>query len=254
MQHERVEHQRMDHPRIEREHVIDGYLAGRLAPAEEQAFEEHLLECPGCLEEVRWGEDFRASLQGAAAQDVVRITVLPGVLMRALRSRAGRWAALAALGLLLLFPGWLLYRQASLEREIETVRADRQTLEARLQQLAGPRGNARLVPLAVTRGSQDETTVEVHTADEPGWLVLSVELPAVEYPRYRVTLLSETGERLWQGEDLQPSLYDSLLLTVHSDFLAPGEYRLRLEGVNAEGTASPAGQVPFLVTSPSSDP
>lgn len=242
-----MEHERMEHPRIEREHLLEAYLTGRLAPAEEQAFEEHLLDCSACLDEVRWAEGFRAALQRAAAEDAVRTAMLPGLVVRALRSRGGRWAAVAALGLLMLLPGWLLYRGASLERELEMARADRGALEARVQRLAGPHGDARLVPLGVTRGGEDETAVEVPTGAEPGWLVLSVELPAVEYPRYRVTLVSETGEPLWRGEDLQPGVYDSLLVTVHSDFLPPGEYRLRLEGIEPDGTSSPAGWVRFRI-------
>lgn len=247
MQHEGTDHEGMDHPRIEREHVLEGYLTGRLAPAEEQAFEEHLLDCSVCLDEVRWAEGFRAALQRAAAEDAVRTAMLPGLVVRALRSRGGRWAAVAALGLLMLLPGWLLYRGASLERELELARADRGALEARVQRLAGPHGDARLVPLGVTRGGEDETAVEVRTGAEPGWLVLSVELSAVEYPRYRVTLVSETGEPLWRGEDLQPGVYDSLLVTVHSDFLPPGEYRLRLEGIEPDGNPSPAGWVRFRI-------
>jgi len=247
MQHQGIEHERMEHPRIEREHVLEAYLTGRLAPAEEQAFEEHLLECSACLDEVRWAEDFRAALQREAVEDAVRTAMLPGLVVRALRSRGGRWAAVAVLALLMLWPGWLLYRGASLERELEMARADRQDLEARVQRLAGPHGDARLVPLGVTRGGEDETTVEVPTGGEPGWLVLSVELPAVDYPRYRVTLVSETGEPLWRGEDLQPGVYDSLLVTVRSDFLPPGEYRLRLEGIEPGGTSIPAGRVRFRI-------
>jgi hypothetical protein len=130
--------------------------------------------------------------------------------------------------------------QAELARE-------RQTGEQRaasLQRLLSPQGNPLFVTLGLVRGG--ESTAEVRLPAEPGWIVLSLELPAVDHPAYRATLRNAAGAVLWQGNRLEPSLYDSLLVTVPSTFLEPGTYRLSVEGL-AGNRAEPVGDVPLRV-------
>jgi hypothetical protein len=109
--------------------MIDRYLSGKLSEDDASLFEEHLLECPTCLEQVRWAEDFQEAVQSAAAQEQAtqaQITaVQAGVLAWLVRrSQTQRRALLLAASLLIAAPpAWLLWRQDGLERELALAQA-----------------------------------------------------------------------------------------------------------------------------------
>jgi hypothetical protein len=77
-------------------------------------------------------------------------------------------------------------------------------------------------------------------------VLLSLELPTVTAGRYRVTLRDAAGKVLWRGDDLEPNLYDSLMIALPSSYLAPGSYRITVEALSAAG-AEPAGEIKFRV-------
>lgn len=129
----------MDHQEIQRSDMIDRYLAGRITEEEASRFEEHLLECPGCLEQVRWAEDFQDAVRAAATREQAQaaLAVQAGLLRWLVRrSQAERRALLLAASLLVAAPpAWLLWRQGDLERELSLaqaaqVRAEQQVREA----------------------------------------------------------------------------------------------------------------------------
>ena len=62
----------------------------------------------------------------------------------------------------------------------------------------------------------------------------------------RIQRLAPDGTVLWTGDDLEPNLYDTLLIALPSSFLAPGSYRITVEGLSAAG-AEPAGEMEFRV-------
>jgi hypothetical protein len=277
----------VDHQRIRDEHVIDRYLAGEL-PAEEQAlFEQHLFECPACFEEVRAAEDLRDSLRAAAAEDMATAVAVAS-LGRAgwlARHRRMLWAALVLVALLP--SAFLLARQIRLESRLEQalaaaeaartpppqatpgpseeereVRAERDRLAAELtrerqarEDLAGRlagmtqlQASTLLVPLGLVREGTGGSA-DIRLGREPGWIVLSLEPPAGPAP-HRVTLLTDGGRTLWRGDRVEPSLYDTLLVTVHSSLLPPGRYRVRLEPLPPPGGSAAAGEIPFRVLPP----
>jgi len=51
----------MAHDEAIRSQAAERYVAGELAPAERDAFEEHFFDCPECAEEVRWELVFAAN-------------------------------------------------------------------------------------------------------------------------------------------------------------------------------------------------
>jgi hypothetical protein len=67
---------------------------------------------------------------------------------------------------------------------------------------------------------------------EPGWIVLSCELPDPTIDSYRARLVDPRGKDLWQGE-LRRNASDTLTLAIHSSQLAPGSYRLVFQGLPA---------------------
>lgn len=280
----------MDHTRIEAEDIPERYLLGRLSPAEEESFEEHLLECRECRERVQWQEDFRDSLKVVAAEEAVqtREAMQLGVFAwLAHRTRAQRWALLlAGLAVLALPYAWLFRRQEQLreqiartpppveatpqavpadpaleiaaareqlarerrrlESELATEKTARESLARQLARLTRPQVNTALFSLGLVRSAEAAAANRVELGSDPEWIVLSLELPAVEHTTYRATLVDAGGATLWQGDGLEPTASDTLTISLYSTLLEPGDYTLRLEGVQG-GRVAPAGAIPFRV-------
>src|SRR5689334_5990764 len=66
------------------------------------------------------------------------------------------------------------------------------------------------------------------------------------FETYRVTL-AKAGATVYRQYGLKPNALEAVMITVPSSFFAPGEYRLWLEGVKADGTAAEIGGYPFRV-------
>jgi hypothetical protein len=280
----------VDHQRIRDEHLIDRYVAGELQGEEQDLFEQHLFDCPACFEEVRVGEDFRDTLRAAAAEDVAKAAAVVSLGRAGwlARNRWALGAALVLIALLP--SAFLLWRQARLESHLEQamaaaeaartpqpqggaglseeereVRAERDRLAAELnrerqarEELAGRiteltqlQATTLLVPLGLVREGTGEPAdaADIRLGRQPGWIVLSIDPPAGPAP-HRVTLLTDDGRALWRGDRVEPSLYDTLLVTVHSSLLPPGRYRARLEALPLSGRSGPAGEIPFRVLPP----
>src|SRR5215203_5306218 len=208
----------MDHRRIEEQNIAELYVTGRLSPEDEEIYESHLMECSECRESVGWVDDFRTSIRAVAAEDAARASVPLGFLAWASkRTRAG--LLMAALLTVAALPVWLQADRSRLARELtearseaerpaapapaapETVPAapDSSALERlaeenrplaeqlrdsreQLAQVDEPQINTPIVSLGVVRGESDGT-VELGPNPEP--ILLSLELPQVEYDTYR---------------------------------------------------------------------
>ncbi len=243
----------MDHPRIDEEQILDRYLVGRLSAEEEALFEEHLFECADCLEKVRWGEELRRGLRVVAAQEAgqaaARATAFVGLLAWLRRRRPARLAGLALLGLTLVLalvalPAILLRQRL----ELRQLREATQKASAPSGALTRPVSDLLVVSLGVVRGA-GSGEVKLRLDSTKAAVLLSLELETVDAARYRVTLSDEAGHVLWRGEDLEPNLYDTLLVALPSTFLAPGRYRITVEGLTAGGV-EPAGEVRLRVMPP----
>ena len=222
----------MEHPRIDDDKMVDRYLAGELSAEDEARFEEHLFECEGCLEKVQWGEELRRGLQAVAAEDAARATVSLGLLAR-LRSRPAQLTGLAALALAFVGLAFVvLWQQAELVR----ARADAGFTQ--------PVDDFLVVSLGVVRDAGGER-VEIRPDPNTEAVLLSLELQTVDADRYRVTLHG-ADEVLWIGEDLEPNLYDTLLVALPSAFLLPKDYRITVDALSASGV-EPAGEMELRV-------
>jgi Putative zinc-finger len=118
----------MDHHWIDEQGVAEAYVLGRLAPAEETSFEEHLLTCGDCRERVTWAEELHGSLRAMAAQERVRggqLGLLAGLAWFARRGHAARLglAAGVVLALAAALVSGLLFEEARLRRRAPTAAA-----------------------------------------------------------------------------------------------------------------------------------
>lgn len=275
----------MNHRRIEEQNIAELYVTGRLSPEDEETFESHLLECSECRESVGWADDLRTSIRAVAAEDAARASAQLGFLAwvsrRTRTSRAG--LLMAALLAVAALPAWLQADRSRLARELTEARSeariaaerpaapqpapapaapapDNAKLESltaenerlaeqvrdvseRLAQASEPRINTPIVSLGRVRGDSDPT---VPLGPSPEALLLTLDLPQVDYDLYRVTLLDGKNKTLWQKDGLVPTANETLTILFPSERLKAGtSYRFRIEGTEPGGKAVDVGDIPF---------
>lgn len=258
----------MDHTTIDTENVAERYVTGRLSPEEAALFEEHYLDCPACCARVEAAERLQRGLRRLAEDAAVRA---PETFRW---SRSPRLAlAAAALLAVALVPAWLELREvrslrsdlarartarastdrlAAVEGELQRTRSDLKAESQRRAALAReveagrrPQTNLPVLSLAPVRGGAPVRTLTL--PKEPGWVALWVEPGDTNYPAYRATLANEGGATVFQSSGLKLNDLGALLIAVHSTSLAPGAYRLEVEGLPKAGTPVSVGRFPLRV-------
>jgi hypothetical protein len=201
----------MDRKKIQDEQIVERYLAGKLALAEEQAFEEAYLADPGLLEEVKLAERLREGL--ADLPDPQR-AALPAQRPRWLdvagSPRYGIAASLVAAAALL--ASAVLYFQGSGLGAATGV---------------GGANPMRVVPLVSVRGAGDANAIAAPKSDE--WTVLLLDPGFADYDRYRAVLV-RGGEEVLRVDGLSPTYENMLAVGLPARVLEPGRYEIRLEG------------------------
>ena len=130
-----------------------------------------------------------------------------------------------------------------LEDELNRERSARAGLEKDLAQARQPQANTPILSLSPERSvGEAEPTQQVRLT--PGWIVLSLDLDAPAYERYRVTLLKGTKE-IWRGGGLEPNAQDSLVVSLPTALLEPGDYAVRVEGTPNGGRPAPVARFTF---------
>lgn len=239
---------RMDHQIIEQGNVAERYVTGKLSAEEVALFEEHYLDCQACIDRVEDAERLHRGLQRVAAEEaaksaaVRRLGVL-SVLAPLIRSRQGALGMTLLLALVALPAALGLWQLGRLRHELAAVQGD--LLAARQPQV-----NTAIIALSPFRSSALEPgpAYLIQLPAEPGWFVLSLEPGGSTYSAYRATLLAAGETALWQRSALKIDELGTLNLSLHSTFLSPGDYLLRLEGLPAgSGQAVPVARFPLRV-------
>ncbi len=249
----------MDHQSIDAGNIAERYVTGRLAPEEAAAFEEHYLDCPSCCSRVEAAERLQRGLRRLAEQAAVRA---PG---------ASRWSrsprlALAAAALLAvaLVPAWMELREVQrlrsdlaqtkaekgsvdrLNGELQQTRRDLAALHSEIAADRQPQASIPVVPLTPVRGGEGPART-LKLPQKPGWVALWVEPGDADFPAYRATLRKNEGAVVLQASGLRLNDLGALLITVHSTALAPGGYRLDLDGLPQAGAPVPVGRFPLRI-------
>lgn len=249
----------MDHPTIDAGNIAERYVTGRLPSEEAARFEEHYLDCPACCARVEAAERLQRGLRRLAEEAAVRAPGAPR------RSRSPRLAlAAAALLAVALLPAWMEHREIrSLRSDLARTQGDqgsadrlkgeleqtRRDLAALHQEIAADRQPQTALPvLALTpvRGGEGPVRT-LKLPAKPGWVALWVEPGDTGYPAYRATLRSAQGAAVFQASPLALNDLGALLVTVHSTALAPGAYRLDLDGLPRAGAPVPVGRYPLRI-------
>jgi hypothetical protein len=270
----------MDHAYIESNGLVELYHRGLLPPDEEARFEEHFVDCPRCTEQLELARGFQRGLKAMAAEDAARTVMGAGLFAwLARRGRLAQWGtALAVLLVAAALPVlWLLAGGRSERREQEArlaaERHTRQELEHRLTEsenrrsaerrdleaklaakppeaprgLAGPLVNTPVFLLAAVR-SNDARPVTIDPSRTGDALALAVDLgEGLRFDTYRATITKPDGGKVFEKAGLKPNALETLMITFPSTFFAPGDYRLRVEGVKPDGSAAEVGGYAFRV-------
>lgn len=255
----------MDHDYIEEHGLIDLYHRDQLPPGDEARFEEHFVGCPECQERLEMARGFQRGLKTMVAEEVVQASLLSWLARR-------KGLALAALLLVAGLPvlGYLAasrepedpvwqQRYESAQRSADDLRGKLEESERlrREQQVAQvestpkpeePRPTSSPAPLVNTpvflltavRGEGETVVID---REEKGYFSLAVD--AGDDPRFESYRVTITGARGFREAGLKPNALEALLLTFPADYFPPGEYRLVVEGVTPDGTASELGGYPF---------
>jgi hypothetical protein len=272
----------MDHDYIANNGLVERYHQGSLPPDEEARFEEHFLGCPECTEQVELARGFQRGLKAMVAEDVAQAAVMQAGLFAwlARRGRLAQWGLAAAL-LVLVVLGVLpvlRFRKESeslrqtvaalhergnaqernaedLQKRLADSEALRRELESKLAQgqppeapqgVAASVANLSVALLTAVRGpGEPATTIDL---SKTGDLVALAVDPGADarFETYRVTL-TRAGATVFQKSGLKPNALEAVMIAFPATFFTPGEYRLRLEGVKADGTAAEIGGYPFRV-------
>ena len=272
----------MDHAYIETNGLVERYHQGLLPPEEEARFEEHFVECPACMEQLELARGFRKGLKTLAAEDAARAVVSAGLFAwLARRGRLAQWGvALAFLAVAALPALWLLAGGQGERREwrarLDAQRRSNQELEHRLDEsesrrsaerreleekiaqvkppeaprgLANPLVNTPVFLLSALR-SDDGKPATIDPARAGDALALAVDVGAdLRFASYRATITKAGGGTVFRQSGLKPNALEALMITFPTSFFAPGDYRLRVEGVKPDGSAAEIGGYPFRVAS-----
>ena len=244
----------MDHSTIDAASIAERYVTGRLAPEEAAAFEEHYLDCPDCCARVEAAERLQRGLRRLAEQAAA------GAPVSRPWNRSPRLAlAAAALLAVALAPAWMEHREiASLRSDLARTKVEqgsadrlkgelqqaRRDLEARDREIAAarqPQVNLPVVPLTPVRGGEGPVRT-VKLPAKLGWVGLWVEPGDAGFPAYRATLRKNEGAVVLQASGLTLNDLGALLVTIHSTSLAPGAYRLEVEGLPRSGAPVSVGR------------
>jgi hypothetical protein len=117
--------------------------------------------------------------------------------------------------------------------------------------LAAPLTNTPVFLLSLLRGDEGKPAA-IDLARTGDALVLAVDVGAgagAGFPSYRATILRglRGSDTVFRQGGLKPNSLEALMITFPASFFAPGDYRLKIEGIAADGTASAVGEYGFQV-------
>jgi len=204
----------------------------------------------------------------AGIAGIAGIAALPGawLAMRTARDSERTAAALAASRQSL---AGERARAAGLARQLAAQGEERQRLAGQLATIQGTaQGPARPqaapwnevlfnTPVFLLRTFREEPQepLTIDLAKTGGALTLAIDAPAdPRFASYHVLLTGAGDRKLFERDGLKPNALEALLLTFPPRFFPPGDYRLKLSGIAADGAPSLLGSYPLRVLGESRRP
>lgn len=118
--------------------------------------------------------------------------------------------------------------------------------------LAAPLTNTPVFLLSLLRGDEGKPAA-IDLSRTGDALALAVDVGAgagAGFPSYRATILRglRGDDTVFRQAGLKPNALEALMITFPASFFAPGDYRLKIEGIGADGAASAVGEYGFRVS------
>jgi putative zinc finger protein len=252
----------MDHAYIQEHQIVSQYLMGKLQPADRVQFEDHLVDCPQCLDETELTDDFRRALRNLMSQRESRISARTGLAtwLAGFQRREIVLSAAAVLIVATLISFFVVGQKRRFERELDQARLDSSTWERRYNDEHQARTNAEsqlretpadaapLFTLNLTRSANlntDAPSNAISIPREAKLIILSLELQNdPEFQSYRATLTDAAGNRVWGSDRIIPPSSAALALILPASVIPAGKYVLSVEGQRA-GQYSVVGNYSF---------
>jgi|HigsolmetaAR201D_1030396.scaffolds.fasta_scaffold14704_2 hypothetical protein len=255
----------MDRNYIEREHIVDRYLAGELTVREAREFEKYCLEHPQFLNSLPIPVRLKARLSRRPLEDS-ETGIFPAIpsstTHAALRAAeegfdddeddeepepsAGRVVAGGAnrfvvfgliFALIAAIAGLIAYavQAGKLANELDDVKRQSQSL-----QMQAP-GSVQTYRLKLSRNKPSSPTVSIGWPNPPQFMDLHVDVTEGRYTTFQITIDKADGTRVMQIRRISRDSNKELRLALNSSAFGPGNYLLRFDGYNWRGQTEEIG-------------
>ncbi len=225
------------------------YREGTLAAGEVERLQDHLARCRLCAGLVLDLEDFREPVE-PPAEGVTELATATA--LRAMKTRLSEgehhrrrprppsfayWQSAIAAA--------LVFAVVGLSAWVARLQGTTGDLRRSLAELAGPGIN---VPIAYldppARRDPAAATLEIGRAR---FVLVLTPTPPRMARSFEVEILDTGGRELWRGAGLETSEHGTLRLLMSSEVLPPGEYQLRIWGIDG-GERLAAGEYSLSLT------
>ena len=198
---------------IVEEELIDEYIAGRLSADERKAFESYFMNSPERQEQFRIANALRVYIgetkETESSTEVKRRWPLAAM-------------SLAAAALVIVALVWLA---VSLK----------------------PGGTGKSLSIVLTPGGQTReggTVQQITIPPDTDTLELDLKLSRNDFQKYRSTLLNSDGGTVQINDNLSGP---TLRVPVRTQHIPPGDYQLKVDGLNPDGTFESADSYRFTI-------
>jgi hypothetical protein len=222
----------MNHTDAVKMQAADRYLLGELSESETSDFEEHYFGCADCAAELESGAILVENTR-AALQEMRPAPVQASAFQRLLANlRKPLFAipsfATCTLACVCAYQAFLLIPQ--------------------LKQEAAAGHTAMALPSFALAGRTRGAEATLKAPRAASFIAVAFDPdPQVPYPQYRCELQDAAGKTLFSVMASQPSAGEPVTILVPARQLKPGNYRLAVTGVQADGKAAGSSDYSFAL-------
>ena len=228
--------------------LVDEYLRDELPPADRQSFQSHFINAAEHQEKVRFARAFKKYVtaeqapqrQPDSARDSTATNVLPLDVARQKRSFFSllpfrnpilSYGLAAAMLVVLVGTGWIIWKNFV---------------------SAGRGGPYNVLAVTLTPGLSrgDVASNRIAVPDGTGTVRLQLLLPENRYQSYEASLLDAEDRIIANKTNLTPESLNgqaAVGLDVSGKIIPPGDYRLKLNGVNPDGSTESVATYSFRI-------
>jgi hypothetical protein len=241
---------------IAQDDLIDDFISERLTKHEVERFHDHFLTTSERVQKVNFATALNKYVVDKTPPPT-KVGALEEVLafFRTYPLKTAFSIALLLIvsaSLLIVFrTDWLQFGQNQFQQEFVRINRAQESDHRSLFELKRSTANTLAMILRDNLVREDGDSQEVELTGGVTQVRLIMEVTSGSYDRYNAILQKADGENLASVEGLKARNDDGaefVIVIVPSGFLAPGDYQLRLLGIDSTGRSSDLGLYPFQMT------